>query len=368
MKLEHLIAPPNTTLMNAFGAFAHGGGLCDDAPVAAYKFESTTVLLFDVRPRVERSAALESIRSAGLHAVEDQSAFNVLLVPLNCGWSSGREVLGRGIAAVGLHEAIASVAGLPNGWREAQQDLAERALIQLFQGDDLRTATLYGVLESGQREPIIAFLERALLDWETPPEELVYLKAEAGKGKSTAFAELAWRHQGRSDGPLPLLMPLRSVPRGAGVSWGAIAASVGVVGPQSLRLANAVKCGLVCALLDGLDEVAGRYDQTIVSELLVAIRDAVVGPMARVALSGRTTESFAVRETRSHREVALELPDTADAEFVKYVDSVVAAIVPSWPSVSGRVPEPPLEAPIVANVAPSEQERTEAHRELRRPS
>lgn len=359
MSLHTLVKPPDRMMVEALLRFSGNGGICVDAPVAAFKFGQTTLVVFEVLQANQLEPAIAAVLDSGIEVLSDASAFSVLLVPVTSGRSNlKRTVLGRGIAALGFHEAIADVIGLASGWRDSQSELIARSLSDLLVADELRNATLYAIHE-GQRVPVRSFLENNLLLWTAPSGRPIYLKAEAGKGKSTAFAELAWVHQGKTSQPLPLLVPLRSVQRGVGVSWAGIAASVGVVGQQATNLAKAVQCGVVCLLLDGLDEVAGRYDPNLVNELLAEVKEALVGAQSRVAISGRTTESLLMGASfgHGHHEAALELPDSLEPAFSDYVGRVVDSITPDWPLMATRVPEPPLDHPTLPNEPPSAQQK-----------
>lgn len=358
MSLEGTVRPPSQPIVDALFRFSGNGGICSDGPVAAFKVGQTALGVFEAIG-ADIETAVAAVRDSDLQAMADPSAFSVLLVPVGGdGLAVKKRVLGRGLAAVGFHEAIAEVIGLASGWRDGQSELIARSLSDLLVGDNLRIATLYAV-HSDERVPVRTFLENNLLLWAVPGGRLIYLKAEAGKGKSTAFAELAWSHQGKTSQPLPLLVPLRSVQRGAGVSWAGIAASVGVVGEQADNLARAVKSGVVCLLLDGLDEVAGRYDPTLVSELLAEVQAALVSTESRVAISGRTTESLLLGTTVGHQEASLELPDSLEPAFGSYVERVVDSITPGWPLMATRVPEPPLEKPTLPDEPPSAQQKTQ---------
>ena len=185
---------------------------------------------------------------------------------------------------------------------------------------------------------------------------MTYLRAEAGKGKSTLLADTALTQLERGDGPLPIFVPLRVLQRGRGVSWFELCATVGVLGAAAESVAAAVKAGLVTLLLDGLDEVAGRYDPSVVQEVLDVVTSSVYDRHSRVVISGRTTEA-ALLSGKSVIVRSIELPEGEDPAFGDYATLVVGDITPRWPILAQRVPEPPLAARELLNIAPSAREQ-----------
>jgi hypothetical protein len=190
--------------------------------------------------------------AAGLHQV-------VIAVDGEMPLGSTLEVVALGIRAVPLHDAIADLIGLPGGWRDHQSKLVEQALRPVRSSADgtYQIAPLTFSIE-GETADAQLWIDLALAWVSDHQGWLLYLQAEAGKGKSTIFADYVRRRLRVGAGPLPLLIPLRELQRGAGVSWEAIAASIGVVGASALNLAAAIRTGLVAILLDGLDEVPER--------------------------------------------------------------------------------------------------------------
>ncbi len=170
---------------------------------------------------------------------------------------------------------------------------------------------------------------------------LLYFRAEAGKGKSTMLADLARRRLNSGGGPLPLLVPLRDLRRGGRISWETMVAPLGVIGPAAVHLGHAVKAGLVVLMLDGLDEVAGRYDPNVVKEVLDIVFERLLGDRSLLAISGRTTEGTLLDPKRAVAQVGLELPGVEEPAFSEYADIVIKATVPDWPRIAGLLPEPP---------------------------
>lgn len=265
-----------------------------------------------------------------------------------------------GVRAVSYHDAIAATAGLSSGWRKAQADATRQVLQPLVIGDTVAIADLYADID-GERHDAADFIEQSGLVWSKPSGKLVYLLAEAGKGKSTLFGHAAVRGIESGAGPLPLYAPLRALPRGAGVSWGQIAREFGAVGTAADRLATAIRAGLVTPFLDGLDEVSGRYDPQIVTAVAEAIRKTLLGPHSRVFLSGRTTEATAFEDGSTIR-VGVELPDTSEEAFEVYAERVTERVISEWGRLAKRVPEPTglgLDVALARDTgeAPSHQQR-----------
>jgi hypothetical protein len=252
---------------------------------------------------------------------------------------STQQIIRLGVRAVPIHRAIADIAGLPAGWLDAQNAVIEPILEPLRDGKEYRGARLRVPAENGDpEEDALEWLGRSLQP-SAAAGHLIYLRAEAGKGKSTIFAEHANRHLQKNDGPLPLMIPLRNLRRGTGASWETIAASVGVVGRAVTDFSRAVKAGLVTLLLDGLDEVSGRYDPAVIQDIARAVSDQVLGDSAALAFSGRTTEGMLLDPKNTYQRT-IELPGIDGVEFRTYVERVVDAVVPGWPTLAQDVGEP----------------------------
>lgn len=250
-------------------------------------------------------------------------------------------VVERGVRVVSLHEAIAQLIGLTPGWRDVQQAVLQETLEPVRVGTGYRPAKLYAIGD-GARHDAVEWLKGQLgPSWNESPARIVYVRAEAGKGKSTLLASAVRAQLQSGGGPLPLLVPLRTLERGAGISWLDIATRAGAAGGSAAaQLASAIRTGLVSLALDGLDEVAGRYDPSLVAAVLEVVL-AQTGPSSRIVLSGRTTEASLLDRSRV-REVGIELPDVEDEAFTDYAKLVVDVVTPQWPVLAARVPEPPI--------------------------
>jgi hypothetical protein len=352
--MDLVVLPPSPGLTEAFARFAalvprsrSFSRLIDLGKGAAelpfFDLDSRRVMLVSCDATVELLAAtLKAHRPAAF----DEEGVGEILVAVEC----RRErflpaVVGLGIRAVSIHDVIANVVGLPRSWRETQGHWVGMTLDPVKMGGSYRTAKMRLLTPDGTPEPAAAqdWLDERMLA-SARREELVYVRAEAGKGKSTLLADTARRAQALCRGPLTLFVPLRNLRRGAGASWLAIAEALGVVGPgPSELLAKGVQSGLIALLLDGLDEVSGRYEPTVVAQFLDVAFKTLVRPESRVVVSGRTTEATLL-DPRKSTQVGLDLPETFDPEFRTYAGAVVDDIVPEWPLIAQRVPEPPLDA------------------------
>lgn len=222
-------------------------------------------------------------------------------------------VVERGIRALSLHNAIAEIVGLPKGWYGAQVNLVKQTLQPVRLREDYRVAKLR---ISGPHEEVDAdtWLANVLAGKEPFKGKLTYIRAEGGKGKSTLLANFVRQQLDSNTGSLLLFVPLRDLHRGAGVSWDALAASLGVVDTAATDLARAVRSGLVVLFLDGLDEVAGRYDPNVVGQVISLVSKSLLTKQSLVVISGRTTEGTLL-DPKQSIQVGIELPDVNDEAF-----------------------------------------------------
>ena len=237
----------------------------------------------------------------------------------------------RGVRVLPMQDALAALVGLPKSWREQQMDVLHTVLRSVTSGPNIHVVSL----RSDDGRAIEEALDGA------PMGKLIYLRADAGKGKSTV---LAWRTMQRLKDhrdELPgLFVPLRELKRSEGVSWGAIAGRLGVLGGDVSVFAEAVRAGLVHVALDGLDEVSGRYDPAVVKDVLDVLDDHI-GLRSRVFLSGRTTESALLNPDRSIL-VGLRLPESTERDFASFVEVVIDRVANDWMTLFRQVPEPML--------------------------
>ena len=251
---------------------------------------------------------------------------------------------GLGVRVETLHASLGRLLHLPEGWRQAQMNSLEQTLRPVLVKGKSRAVALLASFGSHLREPAPNWIA-SYLSWKhhsTKSGKLVYLRAEAGKGKSTTLADLAYSHLESAVGPLPLFVPLRDLERGTGISWNGIAERLGVVEADADHLALAVQSGLVLLILDGLDEVSGRHNPALVKQAVELIIKRASSKNALVIVSGRTTEGSYIDESQAV-DVGLELPEVDDSSFSEFIEIVVDDIIPTWLSIAERIPEPLLE-------------------------
>lgn len=356
MGLFDLIQQPPRALLEAFTDYlgsapaAGSGGL-----IPTCSFGQTDLLLLAPKDGVRLRELLDTLPELDVEGLSSPEAYEVLIGLIGpLGRDLSRNVVSRGVAAVPLHAAIAQVLGLPAGFRPSQEALLTRPLEPLRISGDLRIADMHLVIEAAH-SAARSWLAAHLTSWEASPTNVVYLEAEAGKGKSTLLAEAVLRQVQANTGPLPIYVPLRSLQRGTGVSWPDIAACVGVVGPAVESVMRGLRSGLLALVLDGLDEIAGRYDPAIVKSVLdIVLRD-LRRTRSRLILSGRRTEA-SLLDTDSCLLASLDLPSTSEQAFTDYAGLVIRTIAPVWPSLYLRVPEPPLDVPTLPAESPAPQQ------------
>lgn len=234
-----------------------------------------------------------------------------------------------GVTLAPLIDVIARLSGLPDDWI-GDQEMVLHTTLEPVESEGGDVVPLRGEVAGTEQPNVLAWFEDVLhgLD-DTTRGRLIYVRAEAGRGKSTVLASLvkSWLKQGEV--PLPLFVPLRQLARGRGISWQDIVRGCGIVGANADRLSAAVRQGLVMVVLDGLDEIAGRYDPEIVRQVLSIASKELVGERSRVIISGRTTEAQQIDRERA-LIVGLELPDTDSDAFSTYVEQVVDRTVANW--------------------------------------
>ncbi|BDT66688.1 hypothetical protein os1_08520 [Comamonadaceae bacterium OS-1] len=155
---------------------------------------------------------------------------------------------------------------------------------------------------------------------------LVFIEAEAGRGKTILLASQAQKMREQWQGKLPIYIPLRKLPLESGVAWESITQLIGIVGEGSERLIYAVKSGLVTLFLDGIDEVSGRYDKSLIRDLLAIMTVRLHSSKSAVVLSGRKTEARHLN-AKEWSIFSVELPDLEADGFRTYVGTVVDGVV-----------------------------------------
>jgi len=231
-----------------------------------------------------------------------------------------------GKSAVTKAFALRKLLDLPATFEKSQQALIDEALSPLaLLGAQPITMRLVDC--EGESHPNAAEKLSKLIDH--PAAEgcgLVFIEAEAGRGKTILLASQAQKMREQWRGKLPIYIPLRKLPLESGVGWESITQLIGIVGEGSEQLIRAVKSGLVTLFLDGIDEVSGRYDKSLIRNLLELMTGRLRSAESAVVLSGRKTEARHL----SPREWAIfnvELPNLETDDFRTYVGSVVDGIV-----------------------------------------
>lgn len=283
---------------------------------------------------------LATLRSIPRNTYEAEGLSGVIFALKGWPATVGTKGLGIGVRAMSLGDAVASVIGLPDGWRLDQSKVVVKMLLPL---EDLNAqpVPMRGRAGSETVEDALNWLMEHLLSNASARVgvgSLFFIRAEAGKGKSTLLATATRNMAEAGTLPIPLLIPLRELASGRGVSWEEILRTVGISGIQASRAALAVRHGLLLPILDGLDEVAGRYDPQLVRNLLGIIADQLAGTAARVVLSGRTTEAAQI-DSEKWTELELELPDPSSEAFAEYVSVTVSNTASAWPEFALQLPE-----------------------------
>lgn len=338
---------PDPKLTTALGEFAKA--LSKDAAFTTVKISSTSVPQIDVRKRrylfINNTSADLETASTELrkHLPTDWDASGLSKIVFGV---SGQNIAPRsshpirlGITALPLHQALADLIGLPEAWYLTQLQRVERTLEPVLVDGETRVARLNVV--NGTTLDADSWLA-STLSWSGKYRgRLIYVCAEAGKGKSTLLAHHVRNQLLRSTGPLPLFIPLRDLHKGGGISWDAIAMMVGTFGPSATDLIHATRSGLTLLVLDGLDEVSGRYDPNVVIQVINLVSSTLISENTLLAISGRTTEGKLLASKQAW-QAGLELPDLDDPSFSDYTSHIINRHVPGWPAVSARIPEPPL--------------------------
>jgi len=156
--------------------------------------------------------------------------------------------------------------------------------------------------------------------------KLVFIEAEAGRGKTILLASQAQKMRSQPNNKLPIFIPLRKLPLDTGVAWESITQLIGIVGEGAERLSRAVKSGLVTLFLDGIDEVSGRYDKSLIVSLLALMTGRLRSDQSAVVLSGRRTEARHLSPDE-WSVFSVELPSLETDDFRVYVGAVVDGIV-----------------------------------------
>lgn len=239
---------------------------------------------------------------------------------------SERIAMGLGRSAVSVRSALRKLLDLPATFDSSQEDLLNEALLTIEQ---LKTEPVSMSLLDAQGAYHIDAASKLLDSLKTPRSNgggLLFFEAEAGKGKTILLASVAKSMRADKRGKLPVFIPLRKLPLESGVAWENITQLIGVVGKGSERIIRAIKAGLITIFLDGIDEVAGRYDKNLIRDLLQLITDRLSAPDAAVILSGRRTEARHLNSSK-WKTFSIELPELDSPAFKNYVHLVLDGLI-----------------------------------------
>ncbi|WP_423681833.1 hypothetical protein, partial [Pseudomonas chlororaphis] len=174
--------------------------------------------------------------------------------------------LGRSVVSVRL--AIRKLLDLPSTFDISQEDSIAEALsgIRHLSVEPIRMSLVdtQGDRHLDAKKKLTELLQTPHISG----GGLLFVEAEAGKGKTILLASAAQSMRSDKRGKLPIFIPLRKLPLESGVAWESITQLIGIVGKGAERLNKAIKVGLVTVFLDGIDEVSGRYDKNLIRDLL----------------------------------------------------------------------------------------------------
>lgn len=260
---------------------------------------------------------------------------------------SGRVRLGLGYEAVTARVAVHQVLDIPNSFDDSQRDLLKEALssVTSIPGGKIKMRGSLVPSSGGPEVREIDDISIAISGWiesrnenATEKSELLFVEAEAGKGKTVLLASSALSMADESTKQLSMYIPLRRLPLESGIGWESIAQLIGVVGAGASLLAKAVRHGLVALFLDGIDEVSGRYDRLVIKDLIRLLANTLLGPNSVVILSGRKTEAHDLDSSKWSR-LSVELPLTESEEFRRYVNYVIDRLINEWDTAVQHLPE-----------------------------
>lgn len=244
------------------------------------------------------------------------------------GWApEGHErvAMGLGRSAVSVRLAMRKLLDLPSTFDVSQEDLIGEALLAI-RHLNIEPIRMSLVDSRGERSQDAKKTLTELLQMPHEADGLLFIEAEAGKGKTILLASAAQSMRIDKRGQLPIFIPLRKLPLDSGIAWESITQLVGVVGRGAERLNRAIKAGLVTIFLDGIDEVSGRYDKNLIQDLLQLITNRMSSAKAIVVLSGRRTEARHLN-TEQWQLLSVELPELDSQDFKNYVGSVVDGLI-----------------------------------------
>lgn len=253
------------------------------------------------------------------------------------GFIGGPTRLQLGHEVVSTKFAINGLLDLPVTFEQTQTSLIEEALRPVLGGGLIKTRAIYDKIPMQPEAPPedAASLLKLLIRRTGSAPKLTFVEAEAGKGKTILLASVARDLREISDN-LVIYIPLRKLPIQAGIGLYDIMQLIGAVGAGADHLEKAIQNGLVALFLDGIDEVSGRYDRALISDLLGDLTRRLSGPDTALVLSGRKTEARQL--SGAWQIMGLDLPPPTDPEFRLYVEAVVDQLLGEWDGCIDKLP------------------------------
>lgn len=231
-----------------------------------------------------------------------------------------------GLSAVTRAFALRKLLDLPATFERSQRALISEAMLPL----DVLGAAPIAMRLKREGEACYPNASARLKELVSSPTRdsngLIFIEAEAGRGKTILLASVAFKMQEAAESKLPIYIPLRKLPLESGIAWENITQLIGIVGDGSERLVLAVKAGLVALFLDGIDEVAGRYDKGLIAELLAIMTERLHSESSAVVLSGRKTEARHL-DPSQWNTYSIELPELDTNDFRTYAGSIFDGLV-----------------------------------------
>jgi len=308
-----------------------------DKPAAALKV-GTSLWVFPVTCSAD-SASMCADLSPLVHSPPPEDVTQCkYVIP---GYAEKPTRLQFGHEAVSAKFAVNRLIDMPTTFEESQAQLLKEALSPV-EGSNLikikATFDEFGSPASEEEVDAATLLNDIVLGQFTrlKTNRLVFIEAEAGKGKTILLASVVKRLQGAAI-KLPIYIPLRKLPIQSGIGLRDVFQLVGVMGAGADQLQRAIQEGLVTLFLDGIDEVSGRYDRGLIRDLLSDLTQKLSGPETTLVLSGRKTEARQLEGTK-WQIIELDLPDSDDPEFRRYVEMIFDNLAKEWNDYIGKFP------------------------------
>ncbi|WP_173178113.1 NACHT domain-containing protein [Pseudomonas tohonis] len=303
----------------------------------AFLIETALWIFVDKEKASSITEAKENLNLSALK-IPDQAAIVHIVLDNNDPSEPETTRLRLGFDGVKLKYALQRILDLPDTFFKNQEQMIQEALrpIEGLSGGAIkmrsRSTGPNPWSECSDAHNSIAAWTNASLS-----SNLLFVEAEAGKGKTILLASLAKNIFDTSTDKLSIYIPLRKLPLSTGISWENISQLIGVVGLGAERLAKAVKLGLVIIFLDGIDEVSGRYDNTLIRDLLELLTEKLSSQNSKVILSGRKSEARAI-EKAIWTTISIELPSPESLEFERYINFTIEKLLEDWNYFSKSIP------------------------------